>query len=530
MKKVLFPILALVLALGLVLPVAAHTEGDPFVTNLIAGQYDDVGDVKVWNDDTNLYVQYVTTNWKMTETHLHVATSLDGIPQKNGNPPPGQFDYKMDHDPPVAEYTYIIPLSWDPCTELYIAAHAVAWSETKTMWVYSDETESFSAYGGSACADTSTRYGTAVAAWQHSLWESEVNPQFGYGTWVWESYRVINPVCGDVVDFEKTFAIPGYPTGGTLWITADNGYEAYLNDTLVGSDGLSGDWRSSDLTESYVTTAMAAWSSVENYSLTGLIEGDNTFDFATANEYFNTDDGHGAAGAVDSNPGGLIYEAEITYYEQEETAWGAGFDFPGKNWATYFNYHVQECVSGSVVNGDFEAPIVNQPTYKWDIFDSGTTGLGWTVEWYDGSTSYGGQTRPEPAHLELHRGVNNWSSYNGTQHAELDTDWDGPGGGLNNEPASVKIYQDIATCPGRTYTLSYAWSPRPGHGDNELDVYWNGSSIATHSGSGGSNTMWTEVIKTGLPSAGYSTRLEFIETGTPDSLGMFLDAVSVVEE
>ena len=55
----------------------------------------------------------------LTETHLHVADSLDDIPQKNGNPIPSQFEYKMEHQN-VQEYTYIIPLQgdWECDTEL----------------------------------------------------------------------------------------------------------------------------------------------------------------------------------------------------------------------------------------------------------------------------------------------------------------------------------------------------------------------------------------------------------------------------
>ena len=52
MKKVLFPILALVLALGLALPMAtvfAHTEEEPQSVGLIAGQNIDVGSVNVYS-------------------------------------------------------------------------------------------------------------------------------------------------------------------------------------------------------------------------------------------------------------------------------------------------------------------------------------------------------------------------------------------------------------------------------------------------------------------------------------------------
>jgi len=109
----------------------AHTEGDPFITDLTAGGGNvttarDVGDVLVWNDAENLYVKYVVTDgdWCLVETHLEVATTLANIPQNNGNPNPGNFTYEGEHNC-VAEFTYTIPISWSPGTEVLIAAHGV---------------------------------------------------------------------------------------------------------------------------------------------------------------------------------------------------------------------------------------------------------------------------------------------------------------------------------------------------------------------------------------------------------------------
>jgi hypothetical protein len=96
-----------------------------FTTNIIAGQNIDVGDIFVWNDNVNLYVQYMTTNnWWLNKTHLHVATSLSGIPQtQSGNPKVGNFDYQSEHNPHVQSYTYPITIAWILNTELYLAAH-----------------------------------------------------------------------------------------------------------------------------------------------------------------------------------------------------------------------------------------------------------------------------------------------------------------------------------------------------------------------------------------------------------------------
>ena len=183
--------------------------------------------------------------------------------------------------------------------------------------------------------------------------------------------------------------------------------------------------------------------------------------------------------------------------------------------------------SNLVENGGFETPAVTNSN-GWDIFDDGTSGLGWKVAWENGQPTYNGEPRPDPAHLELHESVNGWTHDEGTQHAELDSDWDGPVNGYSGEPASVLIYQDVDTPDGGVLSLSYAWSPRPNHDDNELEVLWNGSSLATHSASGGPGTSFTTESHFVSASPGNSQdRIAFKETGNSDALGMFLDDVQL---
>lgn len=176
----------------------------------------------------------------------------------------------------------------------------------------------------------------------------------------------------------------------------------------------------------------------------------------------------------------------------------------------------------TIGNGGFETPVVMHDK-GWNVHDSGTAD--WTVGWWGGSPTYQGVSRPSPAHLELHRGVNGWLSYQGAQHTELDSDWDGPAGNLTGEPASVSIYQDLATQNGQ-YVLRYAWSPRPNHPDNAMEVYWGGTLVAQHSAAGAAGTLWT-FEELPLDAAAGVTQLEFREVGEPDSMGMFLDAVEV---
>lgn len=513
MKRVLFPILALVLALGLTVPVVAHTEDDPDVTDLIAGGGNPesamvAGDVNVWNDGDNLSVQYVTTGgWCLTETHLHVATFMDGIPQRNGNPVPGQFDYPMEHDC-VTQYTYTIPLDegWVPCeTYLYIAAHAVVQKVITEAPYYAssvvDYNQGLTKGGVSVREERSTQeQGLAFESGQN---ESNFF-SLGFGGWIVVEFDcpIRNGDGNDVRIIEDTWGT-GYPPETANVSASQDG----TNWTLLGE---------ADNTDPDHTISEFDLDTLQWAKYIKIVDTTNP-------------DVHGStADGFDLNA-----VASLQDCIQEETAWGAGSDFLGKNWATYFEYHIQEpCVSGEVINGGFEAPVVGT-TQGWDIYDSATSEFGWTVEWYNVPETWGSWTRPDPAYLELHKisalGV---TPSEGNQYAELDTDWNGPvASGPNGEPASVKIYQDIKTCPGKTYKLTYAWRPRPNHGNNVLQVLWAGNLLTTHLGSGGGQTSWTlETWTVLVPSTSDTTRLEFIETATADSLGMFLDAVSLTEE
>ncbi|MFH0836022.1 MAG: hypothetical protein V1834_02555, partial [Candidatus Micrarchaeota archaeon] len=180
-----------------------------------------------------------------------------------------------------------------------------------------------------------------------------------------------------------------------------------------------------------------------------------------------------------------------------------------------------------VANGGFETPASSNPNH-WDYFADGTLGLVWNVEWASSQTEFNGHQRPNPAYLEYQFGYSTWMPFEGSQYAELDTDWDGPGGSLNGEPASVKIYQDLPTVPGREYSINFAYSPRPNTGlnDNLLEFGWNNEVKDVISSSGTDTTHWTPYSYT-FTASNSITRLHFKDVGIPNSLGVFLDAVSV---
>jgi hypothetical protein len=537
MKKVLYVLLALSLLVAfLPAAVGAHTADDPLVVDLLAGQTEDIGEVKVWNDADNLYVQFLYdgSDCGFLEVHLQVSSGEwpDDILTKKGNPIPGHFEYSHSGGC-FAEKTFTINLAdngWACNTSLKIAAHAaLGVEESMTFESNVGDTVHGPIYSDSMPTDWGTA-GSAVQAYNWLGYTRDLsdpaqipgcttNPLSSL-TWSWgfAMNPTYNPDIPDVVwissapnteqwhvdswrKFIENYDVPGYPIEGNLQVNADN-YYVVSNGEQIGTDD--------DI-----------FNGPETYTFYPM-EGPNTLEFVTENW---------AQGSVTNycdqlrNPNGVTYKGTVSYYADGETAWGCGqdncTDFPGKNWATYFTYEVQCCTNvPEVINGGFESPVPGT-SQGWDIYDSGTDGLGWTVEWYGSSSSYGGQTRPEPAPLELHTNGVVVDAWEGTQYAELDTDWDGPGSGLNGEPASVKIYQDLATCPGQTYTLKYAWRGRPGY-ESSLQVNF-GDYSATHSDNSG---QWNVVEVTAVAEK-LTERLEFIETGPADSFGMFLDGVSV---
>lgn len=179
-----------------------------------------------------------------------------------------------------------------------------------------------------------------------------------------------------------------------------------------------------------------------------------------------------------------------------------------------------------LTNGGFETPTVTDVS-GWDVFPSGTSGLGWIVNWLTTNLS-----APLVANIELQKNVaSGWTASEGNQYTELDSDWNGHAAGPNGEEAAVAISQDIPTIPGKKYHLSFDFSPRPdtGAAENKLEVIWGGLlglTVGPVAGNG-TNTTWTShtVDFTATTS---STRITFRDAGTPnDSLGTFVDNASL---
>jgi len=320
MKKGLM-LLGIFAAMLVFIPVTSfgHTCDDPYSTDLVAGGGNEasanvVGAVEVCNDGEVLYVTYVIEDADtcLLETHLQVATSLDGIPQtKKDNPIPGQFEFAEKHNC-VTEYTYELNLDeWTVGTELFIAAHSVVQMSSSVTSdtcasVVEASTQGFLKNGSPVSLDRS-------------------NPESALGE---RDYSQGSTVSFFSLGFEGEIILSfDSLVGGMMSVyeaTNGTGYPLETAEVYVSRDGEN--WTFLGVADNLPQLDLGYVES--NFTLGKCISYVKIIDTTNATPHANDAD------AFD-------LDAVCTSYScNEETAWGDGTDFPGKNWATYFNYTV----------------------------------------------------------------------------------------------------------------------------------------------------------------------------------------------
>lgn len=176
-----------------------------------------------------------------------------------------------------------------------------------------------------------------------------------------------------------------------------------------------------------------------------------------------------------------------------------------------------------IPDSGFENPEVTNGA-GWDIFASPAGA--WNVAWRgDIPATFGSQNRPAIASLEIHEGVVG-TPFEGDQYAELDSDWAGPDGTGDGEPASVIIYQDIPTVIGKEYRIEFQFAARPNTdaSENRLETRWGGVVVNDTGFVGDVNAGidWQE-ISIDVVATSALTRLQFTDLGTANSIGTFVD-------
>ncbi|MFI5405529.1 MAG: hypothetical protein ACHQ1D_03330 [Nitrososphaerales archaeon] len=190
-----------------------------------------------------------------------------------------------------------------------------------------------------------------------------------------------------------------------------------------------------------------------------------------------------------------------------------------------------------ITNGCFEKPVVTN-SKKWNIYNKTiASDLGWDVMWLKdiddvkvgnnpclpGEYGYGSSGL-----LELQKGILDGPA-EGYQHAELDSDCNGPNNNVRSgEYSSVGISQSISTSEMNDYKITFAYKARPDQplSTNGLVVSWNGADVTPNLDFSKKNWKYASII-VGVTADQDLTTLTFEDTGTPDSFGTFLDDVSV---
>jgi hypothetical protein len=358
MKRIVYVLIAVSLMLALFPAMtSAHTEEEPFITDLIAGGGNEasamnVGDILVWNNADTLYIKYVITDaeWCITETHLQVAASLDDIPQKNGNPIPGKFEENDEHDC-VTEVPYTYDLTergWNTDDDLFIAAHAVI----QSFVGYEDPNMDNFAAALPAQVTMSVQYPYGGGPAYFPVTTVTGDPLSGaYEGWCVDTDNVIYQNTNYTANVYSSYetlpeGLVEYPENLDLvnWI---------INQGFVGqpSPGCSGSYTYGDvqraiwalIEDNQSTSGLGSWSQcrVDEILASAQVNGEG---FVPGCEDYV---------AVILQPVGgqqVVTIAQVTFASvgvpctplfQYETAWGFGPGFDGKNWATYIEYTVQ---------------------------------------------------------------------------------------------------------------------------------------------------------------------------------------------
>jgi hypothetical protein len=433
MKKTISIGIVLTLVLTAVAGIIAFpTVADEPIYKLYAGQDILVGHVEVSNDADNLYVKYVIdavncVDWCITETHLQIFTDDDpftGIVLKNSNPPPGQFDYIMEHDC-VYEYEYTIPLnpSWG-LDDIYIAAHAKIKSLESIDYVELVTNGGFE-----------TPLVEGVTGWMIVLDEALLNG--------WTTAPNVPDTFGDPEGLELQkglFGLTAYE--GLQWAELDAYYPVILTQTVDACE--SGEYILSyayaprpSVPDNQLNVVFGDYEADHSGSGVGGTDWTHVQEMVTGPTECTADLVFTETGP-DDQLGMYLDDVSlkcVVYNYIYESAWAATDvgvkDFPGKNWATYFTYNVQGWVLVDTINvyantGVPVSSVAFENGEEYKIVASGTAFAGDTIDfdakysltnrisgdtWTDcvsGYESYG----PTLLDLEVNGEFVDWGVYN----------------------------------------------------------------------------------------------------------------------
>ncbi len=384
---------------------------------LFAGQTWEIGEVLVKTDTAGkVCVKFVLTDedaiaegWRITEAHVAVALTCAEIPQKNGNPIPGQFPGKFTNASGVVETGWIcVDYPWVGGQSLCIAAHAKIDLPEIGHWQYT--THEFCIVSGTS---TGVVGGGSAVVTTANTWNNLKNLVNAIpdcpdaANYIWNAEFVTSSVAdlGGLVDFRQSVNVVGTVKTATLKIAADNAFAYSFNGGAEVSENLAADWRTQVAAGNFdppdnqgdlgsqapvviLDASPTGWGKVYTYNVAGKLHtGANTFDVTALNADWNTT-------SPTVNPAMVVYKLCGTSETKQwivdrpadsETGWGGGNDFSGKNWATCtsvvppVNYEFSFWAANSAAGNQADLQVFINGTYVGHADLSKSSGLGnWT--------------------------------------------------------------------------------------------------------------------------------------------------------
>ncbi|MFO7620548.1 MAG: thioester domain-containing protein [Bacteroidales bacterium] len=327
--------------------------GEELRAELLAGKNTKAGELIVTMEDNLLKVTYVADDgWAISETHLSVTNSFEEVPSnRGGNPVPGLFEYHSDHQPAVTNFTYDVAIAGG-VDEIYILAHAVV----SPVLEWKTNLEEFSGLlpetavmkvdypvAGSSSYFTTTITEGGIIDGTYNGWCIDVGnviySNVDYKAKVISSYDpdfsslglVDKPENMVLVNWIINQDYPGKPAPGEEVYTYGDVQRSIweLLENEITESGL-GEWspdRVKTILEEANNNGAGFVPECDDKIAIILLPDDMTLPFQiTISTVFLTE----------------FPSACEPVCGKTETAWAAGYDFGGSNWAMYFTYCIRE--------------------------------------------------------------------------------------------------------------------------------------------------------------------------------------------